>query len=79
MLHDKAENYIDLRGTPCPMNFVRCRLFLEKLKPQEFLIVDLDKGEPEELVISGLQNAGHQVDVVSQKMNSLRVKIICGI
>ena len=23
--------YIDLRGTPCPINFVRCRLEIERL------------------------------------------------
>ncbi len=52
---------IDLRGTPCPLNFIRSKLALEKIDPGAWLQVDLDAGEPEQLVASGLREAGHQV------------------
>tara|TARA_Y100001968_G_scaffold296978_1_gene305579 strand:+ start:664 stop:909 length:246 start_codon:yes stop_codon:yes gene_type:complete len=58
--------YLDLRGTPCPLNFVRCSLAVERLKENESMQVDLDRGEPEETVIPGLINAGHIVKVINQ-------------
>ena len=42
---------LDLRGTPCPLNFIRTKLALEKLSAGEWLQVDLD-AEPEEMVTS---------------------------
>ena len=64
-------NYLDLRGTPCPLNYVRCSLALESLKIDEYLKVEIDKGEPEEMVISGLSKAGHSVKIVDQKKDTL--------
>jgi TusA-related sulfurtransferase len=46
---------LNLRGTPCPLNFIRTKLALEKLAPGESLTVDLDGGEPDLLVSEGLQ------------------------
>ena len=46
---------LNLRGTPCPLNFIRTKLALEKLAPGESLMVDLDGGEPDLLVSEGLQ------------------------
>lgn len=54
-------NELDLRGTPCPLNFIRTRLALEKLPQGVTLQVDLDRGEPETLVSSGLRGEGHGV------------------
>jgi TusA-related sulfurtransferase len=52
---------MDLCGTPCPLNFIRTKLALEKLECGAWLQVDLDPGEPEQMVASGLQDAGQQV------------------
>jgi TusA-related sulfurtransferase len=52
---------LDLRGTPCPVNFVRTRLALEKLPPGAWLQVDLDAGAPESMVSEGLREEGHEV------------------
>ncbi|HBE34477.1 MAG TPA: sulfurtransferase TusA family protein, partial [Cyanobacteria bacterium UBA11368] len=41
---------MDLRGTPCPINFVRTKLRLEKMAPGQLLEVWLDGGEPIEQV-----------------------------
>ncbi len=73
-----AHHHIDLRGTPCPVNFIRCCMTLESLKPNECLHVEIDKGEPEEMVIPGLRNAGHVVEIVSDSPTWLCLKITCG-
>ena len=52
---------LDLRGTPCPLNFIRARLALEGLAPGAWLQLDLDPGEPEHSVREGLAQAGHQL------------------
>jgi TusA-related sulfurtransferase len=52
---------LDLRGTPCPLNYVRARLALEGLPEGGLLRLDLDPGEPEEMVTTSLRGDGHQV------------------
>jgi TusA-related sulfurtransferase len=52
---------LDLRGTPCPLNYVRARLALEPLPVGSWLQVDLDPGEPEEMVTMSLRGDGHHV------------------
>lgn len=54
---------LDLRGIPCPLNYVRTRLALEILPPQGWLQVDLDAGEPESSVAEGMRGEGHWVQV----------------
>lgn len=54
---------LDLRGTPCPLNYVRSKLALERLAAGEVLQVDLDAGEPEQMVAEGLRGDGHAVEV----------------
>jgi len=53
---------LDLRGTPCPLNFVRTRLALERLTPGDRLVVWLDAGEPDQLVAEGIAADGHGVE-----------------
>jgi TusA-related sulfurtransferase len=66
---------IDLRGTPCPLNFIRSKLALEKIDSGAWLQVDLDAGEPEQLVASGLREAGHQVLLHSLAPGAVRLLI----
>ncbi len=56
---------LDLRGTPCPINFVRTKLRLEQMKPGELLEVWLDPGEPIEQVPDSLTMAGYQVEQIT--------------
>jgi len=70
---------LDLRGTPCPLNFIRTKLALEKLPAGEWLQVDLDAGEPEEMVASGLREAGHRVELEAMEPGAVRLLICrCG-
>ena len=67
--------YLDLRGTPCPVNFVRCRLALEALNQNNTLQVDLDRGEPEETVLSGLRKEGYDIKIIHVDSNWVRVLV----
>ncbi len=56
---------LDLRGTPCPMNFVRAKLRLQQMQPGSLLEVWLDPGEPIEQVPDSLTMAGYQVEQIT--------------
>ncbi len=57
-----AEHNLDLRGVACPMNFVKTRLFLDKIAVGDLLTVLLDQGEPVESVSTSVQEEGHSVE-----------------
>lgn len=57
---------LDLRGTPCPINFVRTKLRLEQMQPGHLLEVWLDPGEPIEQVPDSLTMAGFQVEQIEK-------------
>ena len=50
---------LDLRGTPCPINFVRTKLKLAQMSAGEILEVWLDGGEPIEQVPHSLAMEGY--------------------
>ena len=56
---------LDLRGTPCPINFVRTKLQLEKMSPGSLLEVWLDAGEPIEQVPDSLKMEGYLLECLT--------------
>jgi TusA-related sulfurtransferase len=54
---------LDLRGVPCPLNWVRTRLALESLEAGAQLVVRLDPGEPLESVPRSAREDGHEVEL----------------
>ena len=66
---------LDLRGTPCPLNYIRTKLALEQLEPGAWLQVDLDAGEPEQMVASGLRGEGHAVEVEPLPPDAVRLRV----
>ncbi|HEY8740128.1 MAG TPA: sulfurtransferase TusA family protein [Candidatus Dormibacteraeota bacterium] len=56
---------LDLRGTPCPLNYVKTRLELDRMRAGEVLEVWLDHGEPEDQVPRSLRMDGHGVEVLA--------------
>ena len=50
--------HLDLKYVPCPLNVVKIKLALEKLTKNEQLIIEIDKGEPEEMVLNNLKEMG---------------------
>jgi TusA-related sulfurtransferase len=55
---------LDLRGTPCPINFVRTKIKLEQMEAGELLEVWLDAGEPIEQVPDSLKMAGYTIEQI---------------
>ena len=68
------DNYLDLRGYVCPVNFVKCSIALEKLPLNEVLRVDLDAGEAEKSVVEGLIEKGYKVYI--KKRESQMITLI---
>jgi TusA-related sulfurtransferase len=66
-------NPLDLRGTPCPLNYVRTRLALERLPAGAELEVWLDRGEPERLVSEGLRGEGYTLDLCALDPQAVRL------
>jgi TusA-related sulfurtransferase len=63
---------LDLRGVPCPLNWVRARLLLETMAPGESLLVQLDPGEPLESVPASALEDGHAVAVDGTSVTIVR-------
>lgn len=68
-------HYLDLRGFACPINFVKCCLYLENIFPSESLKVDLDIGESEINVIEGLIDKGYKVKRLKKHSNWITLLI----
>jgi len=68
--------YLDLKSVPCPLNIVKIKLALEKLSKNEQLIVELDKGEPEEMVLKNLKEMGCLYEQINENEKWLKIKIL---
>ncbi len=70
---------LDLKKIPCPLNVVKCKLALEKLSSQDTLIIELDKGEPEEMVLKTLGQMGYSIKFLSDEENWIRISVMYGV
>lgn len=52
---------LDLRGTRCPLNFVKIKIKLEEMASGELLEAVLDDGEPVRNVPRSVAAEGHEV------------------
>ena len=68
--------HLDLKSVPCPLNVVKIKLALEKLSKNEQLIVELDKGEPEEMVLKNLKDMGCLYKQIKEYEKFLKIKIL---
>jgi TusA-related sulfurtransferase len=55
---------LDLRGVGCPLNYVKCRVALDRAAPGERIEMWLDHGEPEENVPRSCEEDGIPVLLV---------------
>ena len=67
---------LDLKCIPCPLNVVKVKLALEKLSPNQKLIIELDKGEPEEMVQKTLKEMGYLFKRIEEDENSIKIQIL---
>ena len=68
--------FLDLKSIPCPLNIVKIKLALEKLNSNEDLLVELDKGEPEEMVQNNLKEMGYLFVQIEDNTNFVKLKIL---
>ena len=68
--------HLDLKSVPCPLNIVKIKLALEKLSKNEQLIVELDKGEPEEMVLKNLKDMGCLFKLILANEKFIKIKIL---
>jgi len=73
----KPDAILDLRGTPCPINFVRTKLRLEQMLPGSLLEVWLDPGEPIEQVPDSLTMEGYRIEHLEDCQGFFSVKVRC--
>ena len=71
-----SPKYLDLKSVPCPLNIVKIKLALEKLSKNEQLIVELDKGEPEEMVLNNLKEMGCLFKHIQENEKFIKIKIL---
>lgn len=71
----QADATLDLRGTPCPINFVRTKLRLEQMSAGQLLEVWLDGGEPIEQVPDSLTMEGYNVEQMIQRSNYFALQV----
>jgi TusA-related sulfurtransferase len=67
---------LDLRSTPCPINLIRARLTLETVAAGAWLQLELDAGEAERSVATGLAQAGHAVHCRAHPEDSTAVVLL---
>ncbi len=66
---------MDLRGTPCPINFVRTKLRLEQMQPGSLLEVWLDPGEPIEQVPDSLRMDGYAIELLEDRAGFFALQV----
>ncbi|MGK7915575.1 MAG: sulfurtransferase TusA family protein [Prochloraceae cyanobacterium] len=66
---------LDLRGTPCPINFVRTKLRLQQMAPGSLLEVWLDPGEPIEQVPDSLTMEGYKLEKIEDRTEFFAIRV----
>lgn len=66
---------LDLRGTICPLNFVKTKLKLEELNSGDVLEIVIDPGEPMANVPRSIKEEGHRVIRVDKMGEHFRLMI----
>jgi TusA-related sulfurtransferase len=69
------DHSLDLRGTPCPINFVRTKLQLENMTPGSLLEVWLDTGEPVDQVPDSLRMEGYSIEALEDCGNYCLLRV----
>jgi TusA-related sulfurtransferase len=73
----QADASLDLRGTPCPINFVRTKLKLDQMASGQLLEVWLDRGEPIEQVPDSLRMEGYGIEILDDRGEFFALSVRC--
>lgn len=75
MADTRPNECLDLRGTPCPLNWVKTKLRLEEMDAGQVLEVLLDDGEAIRNVPRSAKAEGHQIVEIKPLEGGFRVLI----
>lgn len=75
MTEIKPDQLLDLKNTPCPMNFVKTKLKLEEMDLGEILEVILDDGDPIKNVSASIKEEGQRILKVERLNDNWRLII----
>ncbi len=73
---NSSSQLLDLRGIPCPLNFVKTKIQLDKMQKGEVLEVWLDAGEPTTSVSQSIIEEGHKISSAQETEDYFKL-IIC--
>ena len=71
----KPDEVLDLKGVPCPNNFVKTKLKLEDMEEGQVLEVIIDDGEPFRNVPRAVKEDGHRIINVERIDNHWKLQI----
>lgn len=72
---EKDLTLFDLRGVPCPINYVKAKLKLEDMETGDILKILLDDGEPIKNVPLSLKEDGQEIISILKKGNYFEVTV----
>jgi len=72
---EAKRNFLDLRGVSCPLNFVKAKLAIDRIKSGEAIEFYLDDGEPIVNVTRSLKDEGHQILLVIAEKTFFKVLV----
>jgi tRNA 2-thiouridine synthesizing protein A len=75
MTERAPDKTIDLRGTPCPLNWVKTKLRLEEMDPGRWLEVVVDEGNPATNVPRSAEGEGHRIVAITPTAGAVHVLI----
>lgn len=61
MMKKKEKILLDITNDKCPITFVKTKIALEQLKPHQYLIVHIKKGEALDGLPSSLKELGYDI------------------
>ena len=74
-LPTEPDTVLDLRGTPCPINFVRTKLQLQRMETGKLLEVWIDAGEPVAQVPDSLKMEGYGIEQLIEQGNYYALQV----
>ncbi len=72
---NKPDDFLDLSGVKCPINFVKTKLKLENMESGQLLEVIVDDGEPVRNVPKSVKDEGHKIVKVEELDGKYRLVI----
>ncbi len=73
---DSFFKIIDLKGVKCPMNFVKAKIELTKIKSNETIGFKLDDGEPIKNVPQSIRSEGHKIVKIDNSFSGYNLLVV---